>query len=116
MTPHAQIVLEKVIKLLHNSQQVPVNIYPEPDNPKDSNSIAFKCWLDNQWHHIGYVVREALDSVHEAMAQRTTTDVKFSWARFLMRWKRSGLGYYAGINITKQGQWSAAVRLLASSR
>jgi len=106
---HAQIILKKVSELLHDNQHVPVNIYPEPENPFDSQAIAFKCWLDNQWHRIGYVVREALNGVHEALTMRTITNVKFSWAKFRITWPNSGPGYYAGINITKQGQWSAAI-------
>ena len=113
---HAQAILKKVSQLLQDNQEVPVNIYPEPDNPFDSKAIAFKCWLDNDWHRIGYIVREALDSVHEAMDSGTIMDMKFAWARYLITWMRSGPGYYAGINITKRGQWSAEVRHSASTR
>jgi len=113
---HAQVILQKVTELLHKNEQVPVNIYPEPDNPFDSQAIEFKCWLDDQWHRIGYVVREALNDVHEAMTKRIITNVKFAWAKFCITWPKSGPGYYAGIAITKQGQWSAKVRQSASTR
>jgi len=32
----------------------------------DSNAIAFKCWLNNEWVRIGFVVKEARDTVHKA--------------------------------------------------
>ena len=64
---HAQNILSKVSQMLRNGQEVPVNVYPEPDNPYDANAIAFKCWVDDKWHRIRYVVREALDCVHDAL-------------------------------------------------
>ena len=39
----------------------------EPKNPKDSRAIAFDCKLKNDWELIGYVAKEALNSVHEAI-------------------------------------------------
>lgn len=84
---------------------VPVNIYPEPNNCYDSKAIAFKCWLEDDWHRIGYIVKEALDAVHEARDNDEIMNVSFKWAR-----------YYAGINITKCGQWPTAVCACASTR
>ena len=93
-----------------------MNIYPEPDNTFDSQAIEFKCWLDDQWHRIRYVVHKALNDVHEAMILRIITNVKFAWAKFCITWAKSGPGYYAGIAITKQGQWCAKVHQSASTR
>ena len=42
-----------------------VDLVPEPENPQDSKAIAFKCKVDGKWCVIGYVVREALDVVHQ---------------------------------------------------
>ena len=50
-------------------------IQPEPENPIDSEAIAFKCKLDGQWHTIDYVVREVLKDVHEALTQNKVTNV-----------------------------------------
>ena len=50
---HAQSILSKVSQILRNGQEVPVNIYPEPENPHDANAIASKCWVDDKWHRIG---------------------------------------------------------------
>ena len=93
-----------------------MNIYPEPDNPYDAKAIAFKCWVNDEWHRIGYIVREALDSVHNEIASHSITKVKFTWAKYLITWMRSGPGYYAGINITRYGQWSPDFCGYASTR
>ena len=114
--PLAQSVLRRVSGYLDEGQEVPVNIYPEPTNQYDAKAIAFKCWIDNDWHRIGYVVREALDSVHDARESGSILEVKFSWAKYLVTWMRSGPGYYAGINITRVGQWNTAVHQCASTR
>jgi len=60
----SQQVLQKISDLLHQGDTVPVDIFPEPDNPYDSKAITFKCFLDGWWKRIGYIVREALASVH----------------------------------------------------
>jgi len=112
----SQHVLQKVSSLLHKGETVPVDIFPEPDNPYGSKAIAFKCFLDGQWKRIGYIVREALASVHSALSNRKIAGVAFSWANYLVTWPRSGPGYYAGINISIYGQWPMAVVSCASSR
>ena len=75
---------------------VPVKIEHERDNPYDSKAIAFKCQLDNKWQRIGYVVRECLDHVHEAIAgNKIVSDIFLGeilgvlvslWARILFRY------------------------------
>jgi len=77
--PHAQDVLRRVGDLLDNNV-VPVNILPEPSNPFDIQAIAFKCWIDEDWQRIGYVVHEALDSLHDAINNHLIADVNFAWA------------------------------------
>ena len=54
---HAQNTLCSVSQLLDKGDVVPVNIYPEPNNCYDSKAIAFKCWLEDDWHRIGYIVK-----------------------------------------------------------
>lgn len=113
---HAQNILRSVSQLLAKGDIVPVNIYPEPNNCYDSKAIAFKCWLENEWHRIGYIVKEALDAVHEAINKDEIFNVSFKWAKYLVNWTRSGPGYYAGIDITKCGQWPTVVCACASTR
>lgn len=72
----------------------------EPENPIDSKAIAFRCQIGDEWHTIGYTVREALDPVHTAIQNQDIISVRFSWVNYLVSWSRSGPGYYAGINIT----------------
>ena len=63
---HAQSALCRVSQPMAKGEIVPVNIYPEPNNIYNSKAVSFKRWLDDNWHTIGYIVKEALDAVHEA--------------------------------------------------
>ena len=92
---HAQEVLRYTSEQLHNGNVVPVKIFPEPSNQYDK-AIAFKCWMNDDWHRIGYIVREALDTVHDALNNNLITGVNFAWAKYMLSWTRSGPGYYAG--------------------
>jgi hypothetical protein len=58
------------------------------------------------WCRIGYIVREVLDEVHEAITNGHILWVRFAWVKFLLHWTRSGPGFYAGINIVRLGEWS----------
>ena len=111
---HAQETLQSESWLLDDRQVVPVNIFPEEDNSYDSRAIAFKCWLQNEWQRIGYVVKEALNVVHDAREQNVIHDICFKWAKYLVSWSTSGPGYYAGIDITKHGDWPREVYACAS--
>ena len=37
---------------------MPVELRPEPTNPKDSQAIAFLCLIDGKWEKIGHVVHD----------------------------------------------------------
>jgi len=109
----AQDTLCRASRLLDNNEHVPVDIIPEPSNPDDSKAIAFKCFVNGSWNVIGYVVKEALESVQSAHDQGRITAIEFSWIKYLITW---GPGYYAGIDITVHGQWPAVVINCASTR
>lgn len=111
-----QEILAKVAKLLDRGDIVSVDLFPEPENKYDSNAIAFKCLVDGSWHRIGYVVREALLYVHDAMKKQQILSVKFAWVKYIINWSRSGPGFYAGINITKSGDWHTTILQCASTR
>ena len=68
------------------------------------------------WQRIGYIVREALDVVYDALNNNLITSVNFAWAKYMLSWTRSGPGYYAGINITKFREWPAEVYACSSTR
>ena len=74
-----QQTLERENELRHTGNTVPVSLYPEPENPVDSKALAFKCLLDDKWCRIGYVVREALDEVHDALQSNCITSITFRW-------------------------------------
>ena len=110
-------MLEKANTLLQAGNNVKVGVFPEPTNPVDSKAIAIKCLLDDhQWYRIGYIVREILDDVNDALASNAITEVKFGWLKYRIDFKRSGPGFYAAIDITRKGCWSPAVCRAASPR
>ena len=104
-----QQALEKAAMLLQQGRNVDVRLMPEPDNPYDSKAIAFQCKIEGKWCLIGYVVREVLDIVHEAMKN------KFSWVKYRAMWLRSGPGFYAGIDVALEGEWPPVVVQHAST-
>ena len=109
-----QEMLKRIAQMQHRGEDVPCKIQPEPENPIDSEAIAFKCKLDDQWHTIGYVVKEVLKEVHEALAQNKVTNVSIDWVKFVIYWKTPG--WFAGIKITKIGEWSRTVVMSQSAR
>lgn len=106
--------LAKASQLINRGEEVLVEIKPEPDNPVDSKAIVFQCKLDEAWVTIGYVVHEALDELHEALASKKIIKVSFEFVKFLIRWKTPG--WYAGINITRIGDWSNNLLRVQSAR
>ena len=112
----SQQILQEVSQKLDIDEEVLVNLYPEPDNKFDNKAIAFKCFISGKWHRIGYVVKEVLTDVHDAMKKNLITAVKFAWVKYIVTWTRSGPGYFAGISITRKGMWSKEVCQSASTR
>ena len=112
---HAQETLSKVVQL-QKTGVVSVRLKPEPENTHDSKAIAIQCLVDEEWHRIGYIVREALDEVHNALNQEKIVNVSFSWVKYLVVWQRSGPGFYAGVDITINGKWCSVIHKSASTR
>ena len=66
---------------------------------------------------VGYVVKEALKSVHSAHDLEGSQQLNFHGLRkYLITWPRSGPDYYASIDITVFGQWPAVAVNYASTR
>ena len=101
-------------RMLHG-WTVPVRMRPEPTNIADSRAIVFECELDTKWEKIGYVVSEILDEVHIAMTRNLIMSVDFKCIKYVTHWTRSGPGYFAGINVTKNGPWDHRVKLYSST-
>ena len=112
---HLQEILAMAAQKLKKQEQVDVRLRKEPNNPKDSRAIAFECKLTSKWERIGYVVKEALDSVHHEMDTDHINSVQFAWIKFITHWSRSGPGWYCGIKITKRGEWPKEVVQCAST-
>ena len=72
---HAQEALKHVSKSLDKGEVLPVNIFPEENNPHDTRAIAFKYWIADKWQRIGYIVKEAVNAVHDAREQKLITDI-----------------------------------------
>ena len=63
-------------------QCVNVELVQEPNNPIDSQAIAFMCTLGEtvQRKNLGNEVREGLDAVHSALANKEIGSVKVAWS------------------------------------
>ena len=109
-----QEILARISQLRNRHEEVACKLVPEPDNPCDSRAIAFKCNVGGKWHTIGYVVREALNEVHEAISARTITTVSIDWVKYIIYWQSPG--WYAGIKVTRIGEWSRSVLLSQSAK
>ena len=86
--------------LPREGSDVPVRLRPEPDNPVDANTIAFECQIGSDSKHIGYVVRDILMEVHEAITKHNIISTKIAWIKYPLCWKNSGAEFYAGINVS----------------
>jgi len=80
----------------NDGKTVSVNLKPEPDNPFDSNAVAFICQTDEnaEWKRIGYVVRvatsEVLDTINSK--KKNNTDITFAWIKYIPYYKnRAGM-------------------------
>ena len=113
---HSQEALASAKQKMDKGEAVTVRILPEPNNPYDSNAIAFQCKVDDNWVTIGYIVKEVLQHVHAAIQSKSIISVEFKWIKYIVMWSRSGPGFYAGINITRKGDWPREVRLSSSTQ
>ena len=50
--------------------------------------------------------QRGLDHVHAALQEKRILSVKLAWAKYMVCWSRSGPGFYAGINISLNGEYS----------
>ncbi len=94
---------------LQNGWTVPVRMRYQPTNIMDARAVVFECSLEEKWVKIGYVVKDILDEVHSAIDNNLILNVKFKWVKYITDWTRSGPGYFAGITVTKSGQWERKV-------
>lgn len=109
-----QEALCRASQLLISKSNVNCQLKPEPDNPVDSQAIAFECEVDESWKTIGYVVQEVLKDLHAAIQEKKIVSVSVSWIKYIIYWKDPG--WYAGIDIKRIGEWSTVVTASQSSR
>lgn len=84
-----------------------VKLKKEPNNPIDFKAIVFVCDVTGTWERIGYVVQEVLDEVHKAMDDGLILKVQFEWIKYIIHFKNPG--WYTGIKVTRNGEWSQTV-------
>ena len=105
---HYQEILAAANRKLEKGTKVPVKLDPEPQNKYDNRAIAFVCQIDDtNWERIGYVVSEVLEEVHQAINNREILNVTFDWIKYIVHFKSPG--WYAGIRISRKGEWSQKV-------
>lgn len=108
-----QKAVEQAYMARQRGEAVPVKIEAEPKKPYDSKAI---CMVDGSWCRIGYIVREVLDEVHEAIADGHILQVRFAWVKLLLEWTLPGPGFYAGIDVAHGGEWSCICIRSASTK
>lgn len=111
-----QSALRRARDIMLGGCTVPVQLVPEPLNPRDSRAIAFKCKVDDKWCTVGYIVSELVEEVHAAIGSGSIFSVRFAWVRYISDWSVSGPGFFAGVTIEKKGKWSVAASNAASTR
>ena len=109
-----QEVLALAKQKIKKGENVQVKLQKEIDNPFDANAIAFMCKVDSDWERIGYVVSEALPDVNEALSKNKIIKVYFDWIKYIVYFKNPG--WYAGITITRNGNWSNTVMHSSSKK
>ncbi|XP_065892371.1 uncharacterized protein [Dysidea avara] len=83
---------------------LPVKLLKETSNPVDAKAIAFVVNINDTWEWIGYVVQEIRDEVHKAMDDCCILNVQLDCIKRMLYFKHPG--WYAGIKITRSGEWS----------
>lgn len=89
--------------LPEHKKPVQVRIRPEPDNPRDVNSIAIDLDYGSGWKHVGYITRELCKYLHSLIVAGDIVDVYIEHIVFRMDFRR--YGFYPKIMITRRGQW-----------
>ena len=62
---------------------------------------------------VGYVIRELTEEVHEALSKNEIVNVEFE-IRYMFKGFASGPGFYAGIQVMRNGKWSTLAMAKAS--
>ena len=98
-----QRTLEMAREILFSGQKVSVRLVEEPENAMDRNAISFHVKIGKAWNRIGYVARELTNYVKRAIDAGEIAGVEVKWIRY--RYWPGGCGFYAGISVSRRGQW-----------
>ena len=103
-----QELLAIASRKLKQGESVPVKLQKEPKNQYDAQAIAFMCKAEHNWERIGYMVKEALPDVHQAMDANKIINVYFDRIKKVLDYRKPG--WYAAIIIKRSGEWSRVVQ------
>ena len=77
-----QNLLREIKERLDKNEHVSMKLTPDPSNPFDSMAIAFQCLHGAMWQTIGYIVKEALGEVHDAIHDGKIISVELAWVKY----------------------------------
>ena len=103
---------------LQKQVPIPVRLLKEDDNPVDKQAAAFQCQQDEGggWTTFGYVAQELTgDSGHvrKTLDRGQVRAACFKWVKW-RSWARSGVGFYAAVDIVIAGSWPYDVHAKSS--
>ena len=67
--------------------------------------------MQGKWIRVGYVIRELIEEVHEALSKNEIVNVEF---HYMFKGFALSPGFYAGIQVTRNGKWSTLAMPKAS--
>ena len=107
-----QDILRDCKRELSNGRVVLTRLHVE--QLEEGCAVAVELYHKESWCRVGYIVEELKSEVKQVMDNGSLVSVKLSSIRYVTYW-RSGLGYYASIEITKVGSWSRLAQCKRSS-
>ena len=60
--------------------------------------------MQGKWTRVGYVIRELIEEVHDALSKNEIVNVEFQWIRYMFKGFASGPGFYAAW-YTSHAKW-----------
>ena len=100
-----QKALRKCKQLQLKKQHIELRVNPEPTNIRDKNAITVEVQLDGTWHRIGYIQKEKLRKVTEALKKTEIDKVQFKSIGFMFIPDLNDWLYHPCVLITKSHQW-----------
>ena len=81
-----QEALSNAVVRLNRGEDIPCQVFPEPNNPIDSEAICIHFKLDRKRYKVGYVFHEALSDLHTALRESKVTKMSIDWIKHIIYW------------------------------